>query len=249
LLTGLLIGNRALHVSQPTNWNPVAALFRRELPLLDRTVMRKTLEEAVGSYATTGDGAARTPLLAVAAVDLQEGKLRLFHSDEEPITPTHLLASTAIPVLYAPVQVGGRSYWDGDMTRDSLLPLLLRRLRDHDGPAGGPLLIVTVTQRPLPPAAMPTSEPQMTFHMFNLLMRGKFDLDEKLVSEDAKASHRGRFGGMLTVRRDGQPHDPISREFDYSFERIDELIAQGEQQAAQAWKGWIESGGNKHGRE
>ena len=237
-LTGLLIGNRALHVSQPANWSLLGALFRRELPLLDRTLMHRTVEEAVGRYATTdGSGRRTAPLLTVAAVDMQDGKLRLFHSDDEPITPAHLLASTAIPVIYAPVELGGRMYWDGDMTRDSLLPLLLRRL-SQQRTVDRSLLIITVTQRPSVPAVLPTSEPQMTFHLLNLLMRGKLDVDEESMPDDR----------VLTIRREGQPHDALSREFDYSYERIDELIAQGERQAAKAWDAWLSLTNKAHRR-
>ena len=248
-LTGLLIGNRALHVSQPANWSLLGALFRRELPLLDRTLMHRTLEEAVGRYASTnGSGRRTAPLLTVAAVDMQDGKLRLFHSDDEPITPAHLLASTAIPVIYAPVELGGRVYWDGDMTRDSLLPLLLRRL-SQQRTVDRSLLIITVTQRPSVPAVLPTSEPQMTFHLLNLLMRGKLDVDEESMSDDRRhAAHRTGFAEALTIRREGQPHDALSREFDYSYERIDELIAQGERQAAKAWDAWLSLSDKAHRR-
>lgn len=225
LLTSLCIGNHALHRANPWAWHLGAAMHRRQMPLLDRRPLESTLHSTSPS----------TPLLGVAAVDVLGGTLKLFDSDAESIEPAHLTASAAIPELYAPVEIGGRLYWDGDMTRDSLLPPLLERLAASGrmGRSDEPVLLITVELRPRRVPEAPSSSLEMTLRLLDLLQLGKLDGPER---------ERAGIRNVLHISRDPLPNDPISRELDYSPERIDELFVQGERQAVRAWeqRAWMD---------
>lgn len=55
------------------------------------------------------------PRLLLVAVDISEGNTRTFDSydENENITINHVLASAAVPIHYAYVDIGGKKYWDG----------------------------------------------------------------------------------------------------------------------------------------
>ncbi|MCW7537382.1 patatin-like phospholipase family protein [Aquabacterium sp. A7-Y] len=225
VLTGLLVGNRALYRANPAHWTPWAALQRVHLPLLDRSRMWSTLHEVFGSYRSN---AVQAPWLGVPAVDVQAGELRLFDSDRETVTPAHLAASTAIPLMFEPVEIDGRLYWDGDLIRHSMVPLALQALHAHGRlQDGDDTLLVSVEQVARRAAARPVAGLELAARLLDLLQLDKFSA--------AEAAHPG-IGRVLRIRREAFPHDTISGHFDYSPERIDELIAQGERLALQAWQ-------------
>jgi predicted acylesterase/phospholipase RssA len=53
------------------------------------------------------------PRLLLVAVDISAGDTRTFDSYNEKITINHVLASAAVPIHYAYVDIGGNKYWDG----------------------------------------------------------------------------------------------------------------------------------------
>lgn len=212
-LTGLLVGTRGLHRAAPLHWHPAASLARALWPLTERAPMAELIERRIGRVS------AHEPWLGVTAVDVLGGQLRLFDSDAGGVGAPELLASSAIPIVYAPVELDGTLYWDGDMTRDSMLSLVLDRLRESGRlREGRPLRLVTVSLRPREAASRPVSSTQLSWRMLELLMHGKLDRDE--------ARHAG-VPDAIVIRRQSLPGDGISREFDYSPQRIEELIAQG----------------------
>lgn len=64
--------------------------------------------------------------LSVGAVDVQSGRNRYFDSREGPITVKHILASSALPPAFAPIEIDGRHYWDGGMYSNTPLERVLR---------------------------------------------------------------------------------------------------------------------------
>ena len=65
--------------------------------------------------------------LKVTATDLQSGTLKMFSRDTTPMVKVAdaVRASTSIPFVYPPMQIGGRAYVDGGVMRDipaNLLP-------------------------------------------------------------------------------------------------------------------------------
>lgn len=224
LLTGLLAGTRGLYRAAPERLNLLGALQRIHWPLFERSPMYDTLAEAVGEYDSRGSAA---PWLAVAAVDVLEGQLRLFDSDAGPVTPTHLAASAALPLLFDPVEIEGRAYWDGEVCADSIVPAALQGLRDRGRAAPGEdLLLVTV--EPVSPRAraLPQSSVEIVHRVLELLLM------RKLSRVDASRHGATRH---LHVSREQLPHELVSGQFDYSPARLDALIEQGERAAAEAW--------------
>jgi NTE family protein len=55
--------------------------------------------------------------LRVAAVDVSTGELVVFTNRD--LTVEHLLASSAIPILFPMVQIDGRAYWDGGVAANT----------------------------------------------------------------------------------------------------------------------------------
>jgi NTE family protein len=223
LLTSLMAGTRALHRANPWHWHPAALMHLLQTPWLDRSPMEQTLQDLVPAYRSESPQA---PLLGVAAVDVLDGSLKLFDSDSETIRPEHLLASAAVPGLYEPCELRGRLYWDGDVTRDSLVPPLLERLAASGRGSGEPPLWIAIEQRIPQVSEPPRSTLAMTLRMFDLTQQGKL------------AQHAGAAataGPVLRVVRTPLENDAVSRELDYSPERIAELLVQGEQAAERAW--------------
>ncbi|WP_084150399.1 patatin-like phospholipase family protein [Azohydromonas australica] len=224
LLTGVLLGTRNLYRPQPLHWLPWAAMSRLDYPLYDRDAMWALLERQVGRYASV---TAAQPLLAAGAVDLLSGELHLFDSDEAPIGAAELAASSAMPLLFEPVEIGGRRYWDGDATRDSLLPALLARLRASGRLREGEALqLVSVEPFPREVAALPQSGAELRWRAMNLLQA------DKLVPPEPPALKR-----WIRVTRPPLPEDAISAEFDFSPERVEALMTQGRDAARMALVG------------
>lgn len=233
VLTGLLLGSPGLYRAQYPHWNPIAGLDRLHKPLMDRSAMWRLLSEELGTLPTSRPG---QPLLAVAAVDVMSGQLKLFDSDQDAIGVDHLAASSAIPLLFEPVSIGGRLHWDGDMTRQSALPLMLERLsatgRLPPAPMEeAPTLLITVDQMSQELSRLPASGLEVAYRAMDLLLQGKLD-------EEARAGHG--FTHVLDIRRAALPHDAVSGQFDYSPERVIELMEQGESQAIESWQGCLQ---------
>ncbi|WP_140636972.1 patatin-like phospholipase family protein [Methylibium rhizosphaerae] len=228
LLTSLMAGTRALHRANPWHWHPAALMQLLQTPWLDRSPMEQTLRDLVPGYRSEPGQA---PLLGVAAVDVLDGSLKLFDSDSETIGPEHLLASAAVPGLYEPCELRGRLYWDGDVTRDSLVPPLLERLAASGRRGKEPPLWIAIEQRIAQVSEPPQSTLAMTLRMLDLTQHGKLA---------RHAGPRAGAGPVMRVVRTPLENDPVSRELDYSPERIAELFAQGERGAQRAWEGWCE---------
>lgn len=227
-LTGLLVGTRGLQRPQFPHWNPLTGLDRLHHPVMDRSRMWALLGERLGAFNTSS---AHDPVLGAAAVDVMSGKLRLFDSVQGAVEVAHLCASAAIPLLYEPVTIDDRLYWDGDMTHEAALPLFLATLRatgrlQHGRPRDTTTLLITIDQMSESIDRLPASGIEMAYRALDLLMHGKMAL---LPDQREGLTH------VLAIRRRPLPHDGISGQFDYSPERVAELIEQGMAQAEEAW--------------
>lgn len=223
VLTGLLLGNRRLYRSEPLNWNPGAGMMRGDRPLLDRTRMHAWIAQCIGSVPVADEA---HPLCAAAAVDVLSGDLVLFDNAQAPLNEAALLASSAIPLLFEPIEIDGRLYWDGDMTRESALPAFATNALHARGNSRSPTLLICVDHMSRATASAPRTGLAIAHRVLELLLHGKTQVDD------------GELPGIdrvIRITRASLPQDPISGQFDYSPERMIELVNQGRQQAEAAW--------------
>jgi hypothetical protein len=227
-LTGLFFGNRGLAHANYAHWNPVMGMNRFAHPLMDRSRMWALIDSHLGSFRATSD---KDTLLAAGAVDVMSGKLRMFDSTQEEVGVQHLGASSAIPLLFEPVSIDDRLYWDGDITRQALLPQFLDALRrsgrlPEQRPPGTETVLVTIDQMSEEASQAPTSGIEMAYRVIELLTHGKMSVPPEQLTGISR---------VVAIRRRPLSHDGVSGQMDWSPERIDELIELGMTQAEEAW--------------
>lgn len=222
VLTGLLLGCRGLHQASWPAWQPGSGLDRLQQPLHERSAMLSLLDTLCPPAAD----AASSPVLAVAAVDIMNGELVLFDTAAGGFGPEHLAASSAMPLMFEPQRIADRLYWDGEVTRDSMLPALMQRLHECGRlQRDEACQLVTIEQFPRAMVALPRAGMEIVYRVISLMQLGK--LDTPAVEGVRVARH-------LRVCRPPLPEDGVSGQFDYSPRRIERLIEQGKAAAAQA---------------
>jgi NTE family protein len=94
----------------------------------DTSDLRSTLEELV-DFDRINAGETR---LAVGAVHVETGNMIYFDSKEMRLTPSHILASGALPPGFESVEIGGEAFWDGGLVSNTPLQyVLMERPRRH----------------------------------------------------------------------------------------------------------------------
>lgn len=83
-------------------------------PVAERQLLALIHDHVALHEITPAQRAASPVSLLVGATDVMSGERVVFGGDS--VTARHLLASAAIPPLYAAVQIGERHYWDGLFT-------------------------------------------------------------------------------------------------------------------------------------
>ncbi|MGQ4877299.1 patatin-like phospholipase family protein [Billgrantia sp. LNSP4103-1] len=129
-LTGLAFGNPRVFSAVPggflagLRYYPAIAGYSNK-GLVD------TVARYAESYATsTEDG----PRLMLRAIDIEAAAPVWFDSGEQPIVPSMIGASSAIPLMFKPGWHDGRAFWDGDVWHRGLLqPALARLEREAPG--------------------------------------------------------------------------------------------------------------------
>lgn len=139
----MALGHPALFVpSWPGIWEILPgmpadrALFRR-----DR--MRRLFEEMIDFDRLNGGEIEVT----VTALDAETGAIEAFRNTDAPLTVDHVMASTALPVLFSPVEIGGRRFLDPGICEN----LPLRFLLDRPGDAAILALDLFELGKPLSP--------------------------------------------------------------------------------------------------
>ncbi|MFC0679679.1 patatin-like phospholipase family protein [Lysobacter korlensis] len=233
VLTGLLLGNRSLYHSTAMSWNPFASLQSTERPLMDRGPMWQWLDREVGTHCAHSHG---DPVLCIPAVDVLSGDLVLFDSANMPVAPEHLAASSAMPLLFEPVEIDGHLYWDGEMSRESMVPVMLDRLRDLGRLSDADdeeVMLITIDHMSRELPRPPQSGLELVHRALELLLQGKMEVPDHALQG---ITH------VLSIVRDPLDNDAISGQFDYSPERIQELIELGQRQAERACSGrWLDN--------
>jgi NTE family protein len=247
LLTGLLFGNRHLFVP-----NAFGASTGTMPALYDSRPMLETLRTQIGDCPR----AAGAPVLAAKVVDAGTGLARAFDNRHSPLTSEHLKASASIPLLFPATKIGDRLYWDGDFARRSVLGELIDAVKDELEP-GGELLGIVIEPMPDHAAVPATTLGMSFALLGGLLSgKGedecrlydarkshadfvrrayalvadttRSELSQLVGDEHRRLTRQGeQVASVLRIARAPGPHDYISRDFDFSPERITSLIAQG----------------------
>ena len=148
---------------------------------------------------------------------MKDGALNLHDSDHGGVEARHVLASSALPMLFSPVELDGAWQWDGDIVRDSPLPAFVAAVR-RSGRAGRDetIRLITVEQLPRAAAELPRSGPEVLYRAMTLVQADRLGgLEDPSVQ-------------CLRVVRVAPSEDAVSGLLDHSPERVDALIAEGD---------------------
>lgn len=139
----LALGHPALFVpSWPGIWEILPGL-PADTALFRRDRMRRLFEELIDfDRLNCGDIE-----VTVTALDAETGGIAAFRNTDAPLTPDHLMASTALPVLFPPVRIEGRYF----LAPGTCENLPLRPLLDRPGEALILALDLYELQKPLTP--------------------------------------------------------------------------------------------------
>ena len=111
------------------NFDPGASIAVAEAGFYDTAPLRRTLIDHVDF-----DYLSESPVrLSVCAVDIANGEMSVFDSrGAEPLTPEHIMASSALPPAFPPIVIGERAYWDGGIHSNTPLEVLLAEDANRD---------------------------------------------------------------------------------------------------------------------
>ena len=223
---------------------PFEGAFEAWTSFYDVSPMRRLITKYV-DFKTLKSSPVR---LLVGAVDVVAGRLDVFDSYVDDLTPDHVLASGSLPPGFPWSVVDGKAYWDGGIVSNSPLDLVTERI-GHDGKE---VYIVDLFSgaSPLPNnlAEVLARRDEIVYaervhndlrvrelsdayrDMIAYILSG-VDVDTRRRVEqlpsfiqlmgDGAATHITRF------QRPRTPGEPSSRDYDFSFEAITRHQAEG----------------------
>lgn len=221
-LTGLAFGNPPVFSAVPGGFLAGLATYpatagydnRRLVDTVARHVERYSGEDAAG------------PRLMIRAIDIEAAEPVWFDSAEQPIVPTMIGASSAIPLLFKPGWHAGRAYWDGDIWHRGLLQPALERL---ESTAPGQRWHVITAELFKQTPGTPKGIGESLDHFRRLFFGARSD-DEAQEALESYPDLR-----LTRIRR--QPHPGESTSLwimDWAPDRMAYLIQQGEGDAERA---------------
>ncbi|WP_340109597.1 patatin-like phospholipase family protein [Pikeienuella sp. HZG-20] len=103
----------------PTAFSPFGRA--QALSVYDTAPLEETLRELVDFDYLNAEG----PRISIAAVDVETGNFANFDSRKIRIDARHVMASGALPPGFPPVEIDGRSYWDGGLLSNTPLQYVM----------------------------------------------------------------------------------------------------------------------------
>lgn len=100
----------------------------RDASAFKRRAMRALLERLI-NFDRLNDSEIE---LSVTALDAETGQIEVFRTGETTLTVDHLMACTALPALFRPVELDGRFFLDAGLAENLPLPALLNRKADAE---------------------------------------------------------------------------------------------------------------------
>jgi NTE family protein len=118
-LTALMFGQSGFFTPRaPKDWLSPGNL----LSYYDTSVLKTTLERLVDFDRINSTKDMR---LSVGAVNVRTGQFSYFDSAKMTIRPEHVMASSALPPGFPPVEIDGDHYWDGGLFSNTPLEYVL----------------------------------------------------------------------------------------------------------------------------
>jgi NTE family protein len=118
-LTALMFGQPGFFTPRaPKDWLSPGNL----LSYYDTSVLKTTLERLVDFNRINRTDDMR---LSVGAVNVRTGRFSYFDSAKMTIRPEHVMASSALPPGFPPVEIDGEHYWDGGLFSNTPLEYVL----------------------------------------------------------------------------------------------------------------------------
>lgn len=109
---------------------------RAALSYYDTTPLQATLERLIDFDLINTTDTRHQVRLSVGAVNVTTGNTCYFDSTDPnrrgPIEPRHIMASSALPPGFPPVEVDGEYYWDGGLVSNTPLQYVIDQPRTHD---------------------------------------------------------------------------------------------------------------------
>lgn len=252
------------HLFTPQFGGPLAWVFRApvswsETHFYTTQAMEETLHRYCPPYGPEGVD----PRLIVTAVDVEAGTSKAFDSYCMPITAAHLVASGSLPPGFPAKEVGGKLYWDGGLWSNTPLREVLDALQQA-GPLQERYQVYIIDVFPrqahLPQTnwevwqriselsyADKTAYDKKAsewvnkyIELVNRMREVKSQLPPglaELVQKHIPQVEKRTILDITTIARSAFPDEQgesISRELDFSPERIEELMTQGYTDAARA---------------
>ena len=138
------------------------AIRRKYAPMMDTEPFRRLLEEKIDVHALRNN----PQEIIITAVNLYKSQLRFFNNDE--INVEHVMASSAIPILFPWVYVDGVPYWDGGiMANTPILPALQRGAKE--------IIVVLLSPVGGAPMPVPRNRLQAAERVFELGQIGSYE--------------------------------------------------------------------------
>ncbi|MBF0413990.1 MAG: patatin-like phospholipase family protein [Desulfamplus sp.] len=118
-------GRQKIYKLQLLDFMANALIRRRWIPLMDTTPLKNMLQSSIDFKKLKRS---RTEII-ISAVNINTAAPEFFTQNE--ITIDHLMASSAMPIIFSPHKIDGILYWDGGiMANIPLLPALIKEMEE-----------------------------------------------------------------------------------------------------------------------
>jgi len=223
----------------------------------DNSPLRQTLTELV-DFDLINSGERR---FSVGAVNVLTGNFVFFDNARETITPSHVLASAALPPAFPMVQVGTDHFWDGGIVSNTPLQHLLAQddnlnslvfqvdLFSANGPLPRTIQDVMARHKEI----MYSSRTRQVTDMFARLQRWKNRAYEALIKipeealSDEQREMRDRLSDLpratiLQLIYQKQTYEGAARDYEFSADSMQEHWRNGHEDTRKtlAHKNWLE---------
>ena len=176
--------------------------------------------------------------LEIGVVKLESGKY-LAIRPSSPRFEELVFASTSIPIIWPPREIGGESFVDGGLRN-------INPLADVIGHDPDRIVIITTEPRDKPPASMsPDNIIDVAQRSLDIVLDETFDNDIRTFLRINRLVEQAEAGGVTLRRGNGgayrffdhliiEPDEPLGSGLDFSRSSLDAWIAQGRAAAEQA---------------